>query len=583
MKVICDSRKNPAKWRPGSDAGARSGRIMRESDRSEKIPPYRQRIPDQIRNLKAQVPSVTDFWCGRALGDRFAETVQSRTDATMLIEESRHFSFLDIQKETMQLAAGMAAEGVVSGDAIAYQLPNWREAVVVFLATAHLGAHVIPLVPTLGIRELRGIFRETSPRLIFVNGKSPQARRMREEFAETATRAIAVRSGPDSSQDYESLLQRGRPPVHEIDPLTAAAIIYTSGSTAAPKGALHLHETLGAEIDSLREAHALNPNDRVLMPSPLGHISGVIHGILTPALLGTSAVLQPQWDAGAALAAIDQHQVSYMIGAPVFLQEMLARPEIERYDLRTLRLFSCGGAPVARSLLEEARRKLPHLIAKRVYGSSEFPTISTTGAGDAGRRGQDSEGKPLRGVTIRITDSQGKDLPAGNEGEVRARGPECFLGYTDATLDEAAFDDQGFFRTGDLGIRDAEGYLRISGRLKEIIVRKGENISAREIEEQIIASCPEFREVAVVALPDPERGEIACACGRYVTGAPRLSLPRLSERLGQAGLSTRKLPERLEVLEDFPRLPSGKVDKRRLARSLQDSVPAPLAGRRLRG
>jgi cyclohexanecarboxylate-CoA ligase len=507
----------------------------------------------------------------------------------MLIEGSQHFRFLDIERESRQLAAGMAAQGIHPGDAIAYQLPNWRETVVVFLATARLGAHVVPLVPQLGRRELRGIFRETSPRMIFLNGQTPAGVALQKELTADTTNgtlAIAVRSGNDSGRGatYETLRERAtEAPSPKVDPHSVAAVIYTSGSTAAPKGALHIHETLTAEIDSLREAHGLSPADRVLMPSPLGHISGVIHGILTPALLGTSAVLQPRWEAGEALKAIGQHAVTYMIGAPVFLQEMLAHPERAQSDLRSLRLFSCGGAPVARSLLEEARSKLPHLIAKRVYGSSEFPTISTTDASDAGQRGQNSEGKSLRGVTIRITDTAGNDLPAGTEGEVRASGPECFLGYADAALDKEAFDEAGFARTGDLGILDADGYLRISGRLKEIIVRKGENISAREIEEQILASCPEFREVAVVPIPDPTRGEIACACGRYGPGASRLNLAQVVTRLRQDGLATRKLPERLEVIDDFPRLPSGKIDKRRLAQILQDSAPAPLAGSRLRG
>lgn len=560
---------------------------MRVSRSSKTTAPFAARIQARIKARVEARPSVTAFWSGQSLGQRFADTVRSRPEATMLIEERESFRFRDIEQESRRLAAGLAARGTCPGDAIAYQLPNWREAVVIFLAGTRLGAHLVPLVPLLGTRELRQIFLETSPRFVFVNGETDQATETRPDLRASQShqpRVISVRSGTEGPDTYAALLRpEESAPLPEVDPQTAAAVIYTSGSTAAPKGALHIHETLAAEIDSLRAAHTLGPADRVLMPSSLGHISGIIHGILAPALLGTSAVLQPRWDARAALEAIDQSAVTYMIGAPVFLQEMLARPELQQRDLATLRLFSCGGAPVSPALLAEARQKLPNLTAKRVYGSSEFPTISTTDASDAGERGQDSEGKPLRGVAIRITDAAGIELPPGTEGEIRARGPECFLGYAAASQDDGVFDAEDFLRTGDLGIVDADGYLRISGRLKDIIVRKGENISAREIEEQILACCEEFLEVVVIALPDSARGEIACACGRYVPGAAPLTLPRLVTRLRKSGLSTRKIPERLENIDHFPRTPSGKVDKRQLVRLLQESTPAPLAGGDLRG
>jgi cyclohexanecarboxylate-CoA ligase len=560
---------------------------MQTTETAIETPAYAERLRERVRARRDRAPSVTDFWCGQSLSERFAATVGARPEATMLVEDARSFCFREIDQESQRLAAGMALEGVVPGSAIAYQLPNWHEAVVIFLAATRLGAHLVPLVSTLGAPELRAIFRETSPRLHFVNGENApwveeHRRWLQKEHPSTA--AVPVRGSWSGERSYEKLLSgEATAPEPVVDPQAPAAIIYTSGSTAAPKGALHIHETLTAEIDSLRQAHDLTPNDRVLMPSPLGHISGVIHGILTPALLGTSAVLQPRWDPKVALDAIADHGVTYMIGAPVFLQEILAQTDLAEHDLHTLRLFSCGGAPVAPPLLADAREKLPHLTAKRVYGSSEFPTISTTDATDATARGHDSEGKPLRGIALRITDSSGHELPPGVEGEVCAQGPECFLGYVDPRLDKEAFDQAGYFRTGDLGIVDADGYLRISGRLKEIIVRKGENISAREIEEQILASCREFREVAVVALPDPIRGEIACACGRSAAGTAPMTLAAVAERLKNDGFNTRKLPERLEFFDDFPRLASGKVDKRRLAEILQDSGPTPLAGKRLRG
>ncbi|MFM8410183.1 MAG: AMP-binding protein, partial [Alphaproteobacteria bacterium] len=356
-----------------------------------------------------------------------------------------------------------------------------------------------------------------------------------------------------------------------VAPESLAAIVWTSGSTAAPKGALHLHETLVAELSSLVDAHALGPGDRVLMPSPLGHVSGIVHGILGPAILGTSAVLLERWDAGAGLREIERRRATYMVGAPTFLQEMLAHPEVERRDLSSLRLFSCGGASVPPELLHRAGERLPSMVAKRVYGSSEFPTIATTTAADAAERGRDTEGRALTGVEIRVCDEAGRALPPGSEGEIRARGPECFLGWVDASLDAETFDGDDFLLTGDLGVLDADGYLRVTGRLKDIVVRKGEKISAREVED-LLAGWPGLVEAAIVPVSDPETGERACACLLLRDGAPQPTLDDVVSFLRGARLAAQKLPERLLILDSFPRTPSGKVNKR-LLREIAEAGP----------
>jgi cyclohexanecarboxylate-CoA ligase len=358
-----------------------------------------------------------------------------------------------------------------------------------------------------------------------------------------------------------------------IDPDALALVIYTSGSTADPKGAMHSHQTLAAELASLAGAHGLGDADRVLMPSPLTHVSGVIHGILAPALLGTSVVLQDRWDPAAALAAIARHRVTYMIGAPTFLQEMLAQPSLGAHDLSSLRLFSCGGASVAPELMRLGRARIPNLVTKRSYGSSEFPTIATTTAEDALARGLDTEGRALRGVELRVTDEAGVPLAAGAEGEIRARGPDCFLGYVDASLDTDCFDTDGFFRTGDLGVLDADGYLRITGRVKDIIVRKGEKISAREVEDLLLEH-PGVADAALIPLADPVTGERACACVHLSRDGDALTLETLVAFLRTRDLTPQKLPEQLELVDDFPRTPSGKINKRLLRETIERRVAA---------
>jgi cyclohexanecarboxylate-CoA ligase len=332
-------------------------------------------------------------------------------------------------------------------------------------------------------------------------------------------------------------------------------LMYTSGTTADPKGVLHTHNTLLAEVRSLARMHAFTPADRTLMPSPLTHISGVIHAILTPAVLGTSAVLMERWDADAGLALIAAEGVTYMVGAPTFLQDLSDRAPAGGTSLR---LFSCGGAAVSPALIRHARAALG-CVAKRVYGSTEFPTITTTDAADAETMGIESEGRVIAPGELRIVDDAGHPLPAGAEGEVQARGPECCVGYADAALNADAFTADGWFRTGDLGAVDAAGYLRITGRLKEIVIRKGEKFSLAEI-EAAIARHPAVAEAAVVAVPDAQSGERACAVVVLHRGGA-LALDELATFLHAAGLARQKVPEQLEIVDALPRTDSGKVHR----------------------
>jgi cyclohexanecarboxylate-CoA ligase len=536
---------------------------------------------DRLVSTWARHYRATGLWPDRTLADAFAATVRRRGDATALLEgDDVALSYATLAARVDALAAGLVQRGVAAGDAVAYQLPNWWEAAVTFLAAVSIGAHAVPIVPILRGREVSVILRQTRPRAIVLPERfrgTDFVAQTREVIASVAdldpllvvARASAAPIAPraerfeDVAAGTATSLQR-----HPVDPATLALVIYTSGSTADPKGAMHSHQTLGAELASLVDAHGLGDADRVLMPSPLTHISGVIHGILAPALLGTSVVLQDRWDPAAALAAVTRHRVTYMIGAPTFLQEMLAQPALATHDLSSLRLFSCGGASVAPELMRLGRARIPNLLTKRSYGSSEFPTIATTGVEDALARGLDTEGRALRGVEIRVTDESGTPLAAGAEGEIRARGPDCFLGYVDATLDADCFDGEGFFRTGDLGVLDGDGYLRITGRVKDIIVRKGEKISAREVEDLLLEH-PAIADAALIPLADPTTGERACACVQLARDAAPLTLDTLIAFLRTRDLTPQKLPEQLELVDDFPRTPSGKINKRLLRESIE--------------
>jgi len=492
------------------------------------------------------------------------------------VEGGRRASYPRLAADADRLAAGLAALGIGPGDTVAFQLPNWTETMTVMLAAARLGAVANPVLPTHRHRELRFVLAEGGARVLFVPGRyrgvdhRTLAAAVCAELGGGPAHVVVVRDAPGPGMlAWDAVAGGARPAPPPFDDGGATALlVYTSGSTADAKGVLHSHDTLLAEARSLGPVHGLGPHDTTLMPSPLTHVSGIVHALLVPAVFGTTVVLMDRWDAADGLAAIARERVTYMVGAPTFLRDLVLHPSRPATDLSSLRLFSCGGADVDPTLVREAAAALG-CVVKRVYGSTEFPTVSTTGPDDPPDRRADSEGRPIGANEVRLVDEAGTPVPPGTEGEVLARGPECFLGYRNPALDAEAFDADGWFRTGDLGVIDPAGFLRISGRKKDIIIRKGENISAREVED-LVAAHPAVAEVAVVGVPDPGAGEIACAVVRCRDGATAPTLAALAEFLLARGLSKRKLPERLEVVEDFPRAASGKIVKRALRARLTE-------------
>jgi cyclohexanecarboxylate-CoA ligase len=511
-------------------------------------------------------------WGTRSLGERFAATCARRGYDDALVEAGRRLSFADWARLAERTALGLLALGVGPRDVIAYQLPNWWEAAVLFLATARLGAVVNPVLPIFRERELRFILQQSGAAVLVIPGefRGCDHRRLvaglrtdlpslREVLVARAEPLPSMRSlDAFLATPWERAPQTADRVVSSVDPDQLLMLMYTSGTTAAPKGVLHTHNTLLAEVASLERMHALSAADRTLMPSPLTHISGVVHAILTPALLGTSAVLMERWDADQGLELLARERVTYMVGAPTFLHDLVTSAERHPPTASSLRLFSCGGAPVSADLIRSARATLG-CVAKRVYGSTEFPTITTTDAADAIDRGVETEGRPIPPGHVRIVDERGCAVRSNDEGEVQARGPECFVGYADAALNTEAFTADGWFRTGDLGRLDAAGYLVITGRLKDIVIRKGEKFSVREVEE-LIARHPSVAEAAVVAAPDPRSGERACAFIVLRPGAV-LALADLTAFLRGQGLATQKLPEQLELVDALPRTESGKIHR----------------------
>jgi cyclohexanecarboxylate-CoA ligase len=374
---------------------------------------------------------------------------------------------------------------------------------------------------------------------------------------------------PAGALPWRELLARApaRFEPRRVSPDDVCMLVYTSGTTAEPKGVLHSHDTLLAECASIARCYGLLPDEVLVIASPVSHVSGLLYGVLIPVFLGATSVLMESWDPEGFVELLEREGGSFSAGATPFLRGLLEAPSLARRKLERLRAFACGGADVPPELIREAARRL-RIRCGRGYGSTEFPSITSgSGLGVPEAKRAETDGAPIPPNQLELRDEAGRPVACGEVGEVFARGPELCLGYRDPALNAEAFDARGFFRTGDLGRLDPEGYLTITGRVKDVIVRGGEKLSAKEIED-LLFEHPKVRAVAVVPFPDRALGERVCAVVVPSDPAAPPSLAELVRFLEAREISRRKLPERLELVPELPTTASGKVQKHLLRQRL---------------
>ncbi len=452
---------------------------------------------------------------------------------------------------------------------VAVQLPGSYEGAVIQAAVALCGAVLLPVVMIYGPREMDLLLRRSGAAAVVLPREHrgrPHAdvvlgglsARLALKLAVVADAgATGHRAAGNSAIGYAGLLATPGGTYREPhpDPGERAVLMYTSGTTAEPKGVQHSHRTLLAEATS--PVYTLNgPGARHLGLFPPGHMAGLL-SLLRILLLGTPTVIMRAWEADLAAKLIDRHAVTACGGAPVQLSGLLDRQASGTARLGPLREFLTGAAPVLPSLIRRAAAA--GITAFRAYGRSEHPTVTAgTIAEPLGLRAE-TDGRPLPGNQVRLVDADGRDVPDGQPGEILTRGPELFTGYTDQALNEAAFLPGRWFRTGDIGRINASGHLTVTDRLKDIIIRGGENISAKEVEDLLITH-PAVADVAVIAVPDPALGERVCA---VVVARPGLTfdVEQAREHFAAAGAARQKTPEVVALVDELPRTPSGKVRK----------------------
>lgn len=487
----------------------------------------------------------------------------------------------DVHGRAARFAASLAARGFEPGDVVAFQLPNCAEAAIVFWGAALLGLVVVPIVHFYGPREVAHIVGEARPRafvtadrfghLDFVAGLDPvvAADPDMDLLAVVDVGGTSAAELPPGTVPFADLVADAveplAAPVH-TDPDDPALIAYTSGTTAHPKGVLHTHRSIVAEVRQLGDIQPPEPRP-TLTGAPVGHAIGMLTGLLLPVYRGQAVHLIDVWDPGRILDAMVAADLTAGSGATYFLVSLLDAPGFGPEHLEHMRWVGLGGSSVPEAVADRAIAL--GISVARSYGSTEHP--STTGSPHdlPQDRRKRTDGRPLPGVELRVVDPTGRDLPPGTPGEVLSRGPDLFAGYADPSLTAAAIDGDGWYHTGDVGVLDDEGWLTITDRIKDVIIRGGENISPAEV-EGLLLTMPVVAEAVVVAAPDERLGEHGCAFVRLADPtAPPPTLDDVRAHLDAAGLARQKWPEELRVVADLPRTPSGKVKKHDLRQRLR--------------
>jgi acyl-CoA synthetase len=469
-----------------------------------------------------------------------------------------------------RLAGGLRRCGVGPGDRVAFQLPNWHEAAFAFWGVSMLGATLVPVVHFYGPKELAFILRQSEARVFVTADRfghldylaGLDAIRPSLDSLETVVSVpFDPRSGAPAGRDeipFGSLLEAE--PIREpqpVDPGDPALIAYTSGTTAEPKGVVHTHRSLLAEVRHITGISS--PDERSsLMGAPVGHAIGMLGGLFGPLASGRSINLTDVWEPRRVLAYMAEGDLCFSGGATYFLTSLIDAAEGRPEHLDRMRFAGLGGAPVPAAVSESARDL--GITVMRSYGSTEHPSVTGSSYEDPEEKRLLTDGRPLPGVELAILDESGCRAAPGAPGVIHTRGPDLFAGYTDPVLTDRAFDADGWYSTGDVGVLDDDGYLRITDRVQDVIIRGGENISAAEVEE-LLMRMPGVAEAAVVAAPDERLGEHACAFIVLRPRAAEIGLGEIRAHLGAEGLARQKWPEEVRTVSELPRTPSSKVKK----------------------
>ncbi|MCT9872900.1 medium-chain fatty-acid--CoA ligase [Escherichia coli] len=509
------------------------------------------------------------LWGDASLADYWQQTARAMPDKIAVVDNhGASYTYSALDHAASCLANWMLAKGIESGDRIAFQLPGWCEFTVIYLACLKIGAVSVPLLPSWREAELVWVLNKCQAKMFFAPTLFKQTRPvdlilpLQNQLPQLQQIVGVDKLAPaTSSLSLSQIIADNTPLTMAItthgDEL--AAVLFTSGTEGLPKGVMLTHNNILASERAYCARLNLTWQDVFMMPAPLGHATGFLHGVTAPFLIGARSVLLDIFTPDACLALLEQQRCTCMLGATPFVYDLLNLLEKQPADLSALRFFLCGGTTIPKKVARECQQRGIKLLS--VYGSTESSPHAVVNLDDPLSRFMHTDGYAAAGVEIKVVDDARKTLPPGCEGEEASRGPNVFMGYFDEPeLTARALDEEGWYYSGDLCRMDEAGYIKITGRKKDIIVRGGENISSREVED-ILLQHPKIHDACVVAMPDERLGERSCAY--VVLKAPHhsLSLEEVVAFFSRKRVAKYKYPEHIVVIEKLPRTASGKIQK----------------------
>ncbi|TSH74757.1 cyclohexanecarboxylate-CoA ligase [Acinetobacter sp. RF15A] len=528
------------------------------------------------------------YWLNQTILDFLRSAVEKNPDKTALVsvkvenQTEQSFSYQQLWDMTNKIALGLKQLGVEKNDVVSCQLPNWWEFTLLHLACSRIGAVLNPLMPIFRERELEFMLKHAESKVFVVpqtfrNFNHEQLANQLQNKLDSLKHVVVVNGEGQNNFDHLLLnhgLEQDASAVAELDnmesgPDDITQLIFTSGTTGEPKGVMHTANTLFSNIVPYAERLHLTENDVVLMASPMAHQTGFMYGLMMPIQLNTKVVLQDVWDVSKAVDLIHQHQVNFTMASTPFLND-LSNTVAEQHDkVDSLKIFLCAGAPIPGPLVQKARETLGVKVIS-AWGMTEWGAVTLTRPEDEDERSFNTDGIALPGVEIKIVDKKGQTKAVNESGRLMIRTCSNFGGYLKRPhLNDT--DAEGWFDTGDIAYQDQQGYIRICGRKKDVIIRGGENIPVAEI-ESLLYKHPNIATVALVAYADERMGERACAIIKLKDPTQPLSFNELVDFLKTHNLAMQYVPERLEIWDEIPMTPSGKIQKFKLRELLAQSI-----------
>ena len=544
-------------------------------------------VHDRFSTEQIQTYYAQGLWRDYTMFGALEQQVAQRADKVFLTDSTTSYTFGELHDQALRLASGLVRRGIAAGDRVAVQMPNWAEFAVIAMALNRIGAIIVPIMPIYRRDEVSYILDSADVRAVFTAGtyRKFDHAAMYTDLAAGPGRldlVIVLRSAepPAGTVDYAEVLA-------DVDADTAAAeigpgpgaddpfvIVFSSGTTSRPKGCLHTFNTMACGARLLGKGFGYTDKDVQFGPSPITHTTGLVTSVILPLIHGGASHVQEAWEPREGLSRIAKYGCTISVTASTFLQMLLDAYDPDEHDATSMRVWTCAGAPIPGSLVEASRVALPGMQVLSLYGRTENITTTMCTISDDPARSVSSDGRALPGQEVRILDIDGTEVPRGTEGDISYRGAMSMVEYINQPEETAAmFTADGFSRSGDLGVMDADGYVRVTGRLKDIVIRGGLNISVRQVEDLLIAH-PAVAAVAVVGMPDRKLGERVCCYLVPAGAAEPMNVENMREYLLGKGLAIQKVPERVEIVDSLPMTATGKIQKHVLRADISAKVGA---------